>query len=117
MESEYIPLSTSMRELVFMRTLFDEVQGMLDLKQECKTTLSRVFEDNNACRKLASSTMPKMTPRSKHIAIKYHWFREKMEELNIEILRIDTKKQLADIFTKGLPPKEFETKKKLVCGW
>ena len=80
-------------------------------------TLSRVFEDNDACRKLASSTMPKMMPRSKHIAAKYHWLREKLEELKIEILRVDTKEQLADIFTKGLVLRDFENKRKLVCGW
>ena len=55
--------------------------------------------------------------KTKHIAVKYHWFREKLEELNVVILRVDTKEQLADIFTKGLTFKEFATKRKLVCGW
>ena len=117
MESEYIALSLAMRELVGPRTLFDEVKEILQLPGETKTTISRVFEDNEAARKLASSTMPKLTPRSKHIAVKYHWFREKLEPLNIVILSIDTKEQLADIFTKGLTQKEFESKRKLVSGW
>ena len=117
MESEYIALSLAMRELVGMRALFDEVKEMLDLPGETQTNLSRVFEDNEACLRLASSTMPKLTPRSKHIAVKYHWFWEKLEPLNIVILSIDTKSQLADIFTKGLTPKEFEEKRKLVSGW
>ena len=117
MESKYIALSTSMRELVFLRALLDEVKVILDLGKGVNTALSRVFEDNDACRKVASSTMPKMTPRSKYIAVKYHWFREKLDEFNIKILRIDTKLQLADIFTKGLSVKEFVTKRKLVCSW
>ena len=117
MESEYIALSQGMRELVSMRSLFDEVSRNLQINTASTTRLSRVFEDNEACRKLASSTMPKLTPRSKHIAVKYHWFREHLEALNIEILPIDTKEQLADIFTKGLTQKEFESKRRLMCGW
>ena len=116
MESKYIELSTSMRDLVSMRALFEEVQEILSLGSEAKTTLSRVFEDNDACRKIASSTMPKLTPPSKHIAVKYHWFREKLEEMNMQVLRVDTKPQLADIFTKRLTFREFESKRKLVCG-
>ena len=61
-------------------------------------SLSRVFEDNEACRILASSEMPKMTPRSKHIAVKYHWFLSKLNSLNGKILAIDTSVQLVDIF-------------------
>ena len=117
MESKYIALSQGMRELVSMRTLFDKILDILKLESKSPTRLSRVFEDNEACRKLANSAMPKMTPRSKHIAVKYHWFREYLSKLQIEILSIDTKSQLADIFTKGLVQKEFEMKRHLVCGW
>ena len=90
-----------MRDLVSLKEILLEVKGMLDLPLS-GMTLSRVFEYNDACCKLSSSTMPKMTPRSKHIAVKYHWFKEKLEELKIEILQVDTKEQLADIFMKGL---------------
>ena len=74
MESEYIALSQGMRELVSMRTLFDEIIEILKLQTSSITRLSRVFEDNESCLKLASSLLPKMTPRSKHITVKYHWF-------------------------------------------
>ena len=117
MESEYIALSLAMRELVVMQTIFDEVKEILQLPGETKTTISREFEDNEAARKLASPTMPKLTPRSKHIAVTFHWIREKLEPLNIVILSIDTKDQLGDIFTKGLTQKEFESKRKLVSNW
>ena len=116
MESEYIALSTSMGDLFSLKELIVKVGTMLGLDIS-KLTLSRVFKNNDACCKLALSTMPKMTPRSTHIAVKYHWFREKLEEINIEILRVDTKEQLADIFTKGLVQKEYESKRNLVCRW
>ena len=100
-----------------MQALFDEVREFLKLPGTPSTTLSRVFEDNEGARILASSEMPKMTPRSKHIAVKYHWFRSKLNFLNIKILKIDTVIQLADIFTKGLMKAEFVRKRKLLCGW
>ena len=39
---------------------------------------STVFEDNNGALQLAQS--PKISPRTKHIAVKYHFFRDKIGE-------------------------------------
>jgi hypothetical protein len=58
-----------------------------------------------------------MSPRTKDIACKYHWFREQLIPGEIEGLRTDTKKQQADIFTKGLVKAEFEPKRKMLTGW
>ena len=55
--------------------------------------------------------------RTKHIGIKYHWFKSKIRVGEIELLPIDTKDQKADIFTKGLTTTEFEHKRKLILGW
>ena len=44
-------------------------------------------------------------------------FKEKLEELKIEILRIDTKEQLADIFTKPLDQNTFQKMHKCIMGW
>jgi hypothetical protein len=63
------------------------------------------------------SAFPNMTPRSKHIAVKYHWFKSHLKEGAIEAHRIETTVQKADGFTKGLPPREFEDKGKMVLGW
>ena len=68
---------------------------------------STVYEDNDACLKFAR--MPKLTPRTKHIGIPYHWFRTQVERLEIQIERIDTTLHLADQFTKGLPLDAFCT--------
>jgi len=66
----------------------------------------RVFEDNNGA--LEKAKMPKFRPRTKHINIKYWHFVEYVKQHNIEILPVDTKDQLADIFTKPLPKDMFE---------
>ena len=36
--------------------------------------------------KLAKSQLPKITPQSKHFAVKYHWFRERLVEYGFDIL-------------------------------
>jgi hypothetical protein len=55
---------------------------------------SEVYEDNDSCLKFAM--LPRMSPRTKHIAIPYHFFRSKVNELEIQVLPIDTRNQLAD---------------------
>jgi hypothetical protein len=50
---------------------------------------STAFEDSNGALGLATS--PKMTPRTRHIAVKYHFFKEHIKPGEIEIIKIDTK--------------------------
>ena len=61
--------------------------------------------------------VPLMIARTKHIVIKYLWFRSKIKSDVIETLRIQTDLQRADIFTKGLTRFAFEEKRKLVMCW
>jgi hypothetical protein len=58
-----------------------------------------LFEDNVGAYELAKA--PKMCPRMKHIALKYHHFREHVSKGTIRINLIGTKDQIADIFTKA----------------
>ena len=60
-----------------------------------------MFEDNNGALQLAQS--PKISPRTKHIAVKYHFFRSHIgEDKGILLTRIESNNQIADMFTKGL---------------
>ena len=74
MEAEYISLSTTMRDLIPLRTLVDEVKDLIGASMLPCRTYSKVFEDNSGALILAS--MPRMTPCSKHIAVKYDFFKE-----------------------------------------
>ena len=60
-----------------------------------------------------------MTPRSKHYAIKYHWFREYVSDPvnKVSLVKVDSKNQLGDIFTKGLAAPTFEHLRRLLMGW
>jgi hypothetical protein len=44
------------------------------------------------------------------------WFQEHLAD-GIEVVRVDSAEQKADIFTKGLGPQEFEPKRLLIMGW
>mmetsp|Transcript_18227 Transcript_18227/g.25731 ORF Transcript_18227/g.25731 Transcript_18227/m.25731 type:complete len:97 (-) Transcript_18227:388-678(-) len=72
MEVEYIALSTGMRELVGLRKLVKEMVERMALKSEGVSLVSKVFEVNEAALNHALSQLPKLTPRTKHIGVKYH---------------------------------------------
>ena len=61
--------------------------------------------------------IPKFTPRTKHIAIKYHHFRRFVSDGAIITNSIDTAEQIADIFTKPLGNKSFCFLRHQLMGW
>jgi hypothetical protein len=75
-------------------------------------------EDNTACELLANLEPGRQTPRSKFYDNKVHWFREIVyDNDHINVIRVDTKLQLADTCTKALAPDEFLRYRKLICGY
>ena len=117
MHAEYVALSTTMRDLIPIKTTLDDLCEGTNIDREQEQKLVTVFEDNEGAMKLANSPLPRMTPQSKHFEVKYHWFREKLDELQIQIKRVDTASQRVDIFTKGLVGNEFRKRRKLLLGW
>ena len=61
-------------------------------------------------------TSPSMTPTSKNISVKYHWFRQQVGK-EFMIQKIKSENHKADIFTKGLQGEIFLRIRKLLCGW
>ena len=118
MEAEYISLSQALRVLLPLRIVLEEISNPLRLKTDPNSMIkSTVFEDNQACLALATSDPPKMTPRLKSIAVKYHWFREHLVPGVIEVQAIASADQLADIFTKPLAPAIYIHLRKQLLGW
>jgi hypothetical protein len=116
MEAEYVALSQSMRDLLPMRNLLSEIAEVLLISGlTTPITHSTVFEDNANALQLA--IVPRMTPRSKHIAIKYHFFRSHVKQGSIQVVKIDTRIQKADILTKGLSKITFQLIRGLLLGW
>ena len=52
-----------------------------------------------------------------HIAIKYHHFRERVQNGTIVIKPVDTNEQIADQFTKGLQIGTFKYLRSKLLGW
>ncbi len=77
--------------------------------------MSYVWEDNRRCIKVAES--PKFTPRTKHVALKYHHFRQFVSDGTTRIHPNDTLEQVADIWTKPLDGVKFAYLRKKLCGW
>eukprot|EP00956_Cyclotella_meneghiniana_P002310 scaffold2611_cov43-Cyclotella_meneghiniana.AAC.3 len=59
---------------------------------------------------------PKFTPRTTHIALKYHHFKAHVEN-RIDISYILTDLQKADIFTKPHPDDAFFRLRHMLMGW
>jgi hypothetical protein len=70
-----------------------------------KLTKVPLLCDNESAIRMADN--PVEHSRTKHIAIRYHFLRDHQQKGDIEISYINTKDQLADIFTKPLDEQTF----------
>jgi hypothetical protein len=98
-EAEYIAMTESARQLVWIRNLFKEIGHEIKhpLPLNC---------DNQGAMFLAEN--PAQEGRSKHIAIKYHYIREAVQEhKQLELFYVPTQDQRADIFTKNVTFDKF----------
>ena len=118
MEAEYVALSTAMKDLIPLQRIVKAVAEGIRIDSDIRASIkSHVWEDNAGALTLARLEPPRITPRSKHYAIKYHWFRNFVKSDDISLHKIDTKKQLADLLTKSVPRDLFRTLRKLLMGW
>ena len=75
----------------------------------------KVFEDNNGALKMGK--VHKYCPRTKHINVKLHHFRQYVENEDVEILPVDTTQQQADYLTKPVNKEILEYLCRQVMGW
>ena len=98
-EAEYIVATYCCTQILWMKEALKDVN--IETKQR-----ATIFCDNNSA--ISLSKNPMMHSRNKHIPIKYHFLCEQVVEHNIRLEYINTKEQIADIFTKPLPRESFE---------
>ena len=115
--AKYIALSQAIRKLIPLRRILFEIVEKMELKGPTSVILKpTVFEENNGY--IATSNAVNMTPRTKHIGLKYHFFKSHIgADKGILLEKIDTLLQKADIFTKGIAPEKFSAMQNLMCGW
>nr|GFC73650.1 retrovirus-related Pol polyprotein from transposon TNT 1-94 [Tanacetum cinerariifolium] len=57
---------------------------------------------------IAISCNPVQHSRTKHIDVRYHFIKEKVEKGIVELFFVGTEYQLAELFTKALPVERFK---------
>ena len=95
LHSEYVVLSHSVRALLPWKSLIKEVIDNLGIDSENLkfVSSSTIYEDNNGA--IVVATSPRMTPTPKHIAAKYHWFRQHVgKEFVIRKIESENQKQM-----------------------
>ena len=116
-EAEYNALSESLREVISMMQLLDETKGKLQWATASMppTVHCKVFEDNSGALEMGS--LPKMRPRTKHICVRMHHFREHVRQGKLSLHKIPSRYQLADIATKAQPVALFEEQRESLLQW
>lgn len=114
-EAEYIAMSMALRDVIPVMNLIGEMKDK-NFQVICTRphVYCKVFEDNSGALELAR--LPKLRPRTKHINVCYHHFRELVRKVLIKIFPFDTKNQIADALTKALAQNDFTCHREFMCG-
>lgn len=97
-ESEYIAAASAAKEAVWLRNLLD------DIGYRCGKPTILYVDNQSTIRLIKNSEFHK---RTKHIDIRHHFIREKVEQGDIEVKYVPTNYQRADILTKHFPESIF----------
>ncbi|GLB33225.1 putative protein with domain of unknown function (DUF4219) [Lyophyllum shimeji] len=98
-EAEYMAAFESAQECIWLRALLKGI-GL-----DPTTTPTPICCDNTAT--ISLSEDPLLHSRVKHVDIKYHFLRERVQSGEITVKYINTKDNVADLFTKALPSPLF----------
>ena len=104
-EAEYTAAFKSSKEAIWLRTLLSEV----DMAPTAPTV---ILCDNNTA--IVLSNDPSLHSRTKHFDIKYHFLREKANNNEIKLAYVNTRDNVADIFTKALDKTKFARLRSLI---
>nr|GEU69740.1 retrovirus-related Pol polyprotein from transposon TNT 1-94 [Tanacetum cinerariifolium] len=97
-EAEYVSLSACCAQVLWMRTQLTDYGFHFDkIPMYC---------DSKAA--IAISCNPVQHSHTKHIDVRYHFIKEKVEKGIVELFFVGTEYQLADLFTKSLPVERFK---------
>nr|GEZ14645.1 retrovirus-related Pol polyprotein from transposon TNT 1-94 [Tanacetum cinerariifolium] len=97
-EAEYVSLSVCCAQVLCMRTQLTDYGFHFDKIP--------IYCDSKAA--IAISCNPVQHSRTKHIDVRYHFIKEKVEKGIVELFFVRTEYQLADLSTKSLPEERFK---------
>ena len=107
-EAEYMATCAAVQEVMCLRQFFADI----GFDQKEATT---IHQDNQAC--IALSSNPIYQKRTKHIDIRYHYIREKVEDGEVVLVHVPSERQLADLLTKPLPRVRLAMLRDIVMGY
>ncbi|CAH2097573.1 unnamed protein product [Euphydryas editha] len=96
--AEYIALSEAVTEVNFLVCLINDI-----FVEVCRPV--KIYEDNSGA--VAISKYGNFTKNSKHIEVHYHFIHENVKQGNIEVVKIESENNIADILTKALGNVKF----------
>ena len=115
-ESEYTGLSYALRDAIPIMELLKEMKQMdYPVESSQAQVHCRVFEDNSGALEMAK--VHKYRPRTKHLNVRLHHFRDYVERQEISIHSINTNDQPADFLTKALNEETLKRHRLKVMGW
>jgi len=106
-EAEFMAAYDTGKMILFVRSVLWD----LGIPQEAATVL---YEDNDACTAMGNAQKP--TPRTRHMDIKYFSICEWVDRDLMILERIDTKLNISDHLTKGLPRALFHRHADFLLG-
>ena len=98
-EAEYRALASTTCELQWLTYLLQDLRVLF-------VQPANLYCDNQSAIQIASNQV--FHERTKHIDLDFHIVREKVQSGLLKLLPISSSMQLADIFTKSLPPTMFQ---------
>ncbi|KIN98729.1 hypothetical protein M404DRAFT_31056 [Pisolithus tinctorius Marx 270] len=93
-EAEYMATCTAMKEAIWIHTLVLELETVLSHEP------TPLLIDNQSAISLARNAM--FHDRTKHIVIRHHFIREKVDSGEVVVNYVSTNDQVADMLTKGV---------------
>jgi Reverse transcriptase (RNA-dependent DNA polymerase)/gag-polypeptide of LTR copia-type/Integrase core domain/GAG-pre-integrase domain len=109
-EAEYMAYKDAIKEVIYLSNLksyFDIFNNNYNNTNNTNTNIPYLFSDSESAIKLANN--PEFHKRSKHIDITYHFIRDVVVNNKVRLEYINTKRQIADGFTKGLDNIKHQT--------
>jgi len=97
--AEYVALSESVSEIKVIENLLKDFQVNV-------ARPINVYENNSGA--VAIAKFGNFTKNSKHIEVHYHFVHECVEEGMIDIIKIESENNIADVLTKSLGRINFE---------
>lgn len=98
-EVEYIVVASNCTQVIWIKQMLKDIRVINDQP-------IAIYYDNSSVVNISKNLV--LHSKTKHISIKYHFFREKVNEEEVGLEYVSKKEQIANIFTKPLPKNTFE---------